>query len=89
MKYCGRDFTEEEIALIKKIVSRKPEHNRYTLSKIICKNLQWYKHDGGLKDMSCRVAMLRMESDGLFVLPKPIHKNSGSSGKSVGDFISL
>ena len=76
MKYCGRDFTEEEIALIKKIVSRKPEHNRYTLSKIICKNLQWYKHDGGLKDMSCRVAMLRMESDGLFVLPKPIHKNS-------------
>jgi hypothetical protein len=33
--------------------------------------LQWYKADGGLKGMSCRVAMLRMHADGLIHLPPP------------------
>jgi hypothetical protein len=33
--------------------------------------LQWYKADGGLKEMSCRVAMLRMQADGLIHLPPP------------------
>jgi hypothetical protein len=31
----------------------------------------WYKPDGGLKEMSCRVAMLRMHRDGLIQLPPP------------------
>lgn len=41
---------------------------------------QWVKPDGKLKDMSCRVAMLRMEKDGLIKLPpstrtkKPVKK---------------
>jgi len=30
---------------------------------------QWLKPDGKLKDMSCRVAMLRMDKDGLIQLP--------------------
>jgi hypothetical protein len=35
--------------------------------------LQWLKPDGNLKDMSCRVAMLRMLRDGLIQLPPPTH----------------
>ena len=31
--------------------------------------LSWYKADGGLKDMSCRVAMLRIQDDRLIQLP--------------------
>jgi len=43
--------------------------------------LSWYKTDGGLKDMSCRVAMLRMQDDGLIQLPvslraKPSRRSS-------------
>jgi Druantia protein DruA len=34
--------------------------------------LQWLKPDGKLKDMSCRVAMLRMQEDGLIELPEPL-----------------
>jgi len=30
---------------------------------------QWFKPDGKLKDMSCRVAMLRMNKDGLIQMP--------------------
>ncbi len=33
--------------------------------------LQWLKPDGELKEMSCRVAMLRMHKDGLILLPPP------------------
>jgi hypothetical protein len=38
--------------------------------------LDWHRPDGGLKDMSCRVAMLRMQDDGLIQLPSPRHGNS-------------
>jgi hypothetical protein len=36
--------------------------------------LAWYKTDGEFKDMSARVAMLRMHEDGLIALPPPRHK---------------
>jgi hypothetical protein len=34
----------------------------------------WLKPDGKLKDMSCRVAMLRMHEDGIICLPPPMYK---------------
>lgn len=34
----------------------------------------WLKPDGKLKDMSCRVAMLRMHEDGIISLPPPMYK---------------
>jgi len=36
--------------------------------------LDWRKVDGGLKEMSCRVAMLRMRDDGLIQLPPARNK---------------
>ena len=36
-----------------------------------CRLLAWHKPDGGLKEMSARVAMLRMQADGLISLPPP------------------
>jgi hypothetical protein len=71
MKYCGHDFTPEEIALIGKIMVEKPDINRFQLSKVFCERIGWRKADGGLKDMSCRVAFLRMHADGHISLPVP------------------
>ena len=34
----------------------------------------WYNPNGGLKDMSCRVALLRMQKDGVLTLPPPTHR---------------
>jgi hypothetical protein len=34
-----------------------------------CERLHWRRADGGLKDMSCRVALLKMQADALFTLP--------------------
>jgi hypothetical protein len=69
--YCGRDFSTTEIARIVQLVADHPEYHRADLSREVCRILQWYKADGGLKEMSCRVAMLRMHADSLIELPAP------------------
>jgi hypothetical protein len=70
MRYCGRDFTEEEIALIREVL-KVAQMNRARLSREVCDRLGWRRDNGGLKDMSCRVALLRMQADGLISLPPP------------------
>ena len=73
-RYCGRDFSNQELALIRQLISENPSASRAVLSRLTCQALHWYKIDGGLKEMSCRVAMLRMHDDGLIKLPPPRHR---------------
>jgi len=70
-RYCGRDFHADEIALIRHLINEDPARTRAELSRLTCRALAWRKADGGLKDMSARVAMLRMHDDGLLALPAP------------------
>ena len=70
-RYCGRDFSEPELTLLRALIAEDPARTRADLSRLACQSLHWLKPDGGLKDMSCRVAMLRMEKDGLIQLPPP------------------
>ena len=51
------------MTLIRHLIADHPEYHRAALSRQGCRLLQWYKADGGLKEMSCRVAMLRMQAD--------------------------
>lgn len=74
IRYCGRDFSKQELALIRQLISENPSASRAVLSRLTCQALDWYKIDGGLKQMSCRVAMLRMQDDGLIKLPAPRHR---------------
>jgi hypothetical protein len=69
MEYCGRQFTSREIDLIHDLIEKGT--NRTGLSRMFCEKVEWRKPDGGLKEMSCRVALLRMEKDGLILLPPP------------------
>ena len=69
--YCGRNFTTEEIKQINRLIEEDGSRSRAELSRLACKLLKWYKPNGGLKDMSCRVAMLRMHTEGIIQLPKP------------------
>jgi hypothetical protein len=71
MQYCGRYFTAPEIELIRELIGAAPPMSRYRLSREVCERLNWRRVDGRLKDMSCRVALLRMHTDGLFTLPPP------------------
>jgi hypothetical protein len=71
MRYCGRHFTAAEIELIGELIARSPPLSRYQLSREVCARLDWYRANGTLEDMSCRVALLRMQADGLLTLPPP------------------
>jgi hypothetical protein len=68
---CGRDFHADEIALIRQLIAEDPARTRAELSRLTCRELQWLKADGGFKETSARVAMLRMHEDGLIALPAP------------------
>ena len=73
MQICGRYFTQDDIDWLRAQVRLLPELSRLALSRRFCQHIGWYKPDGGLKDMSCRVALLRLERAGLIRLPLPRH----------------
>lgn len=74
-RYCGRPFPPQEIERIEALIAANPSARRAELSRRVCEMLRWLKPDGKLKAMSCRVAMLRMQRDGLITLPAPRHRH--------------
>lgn len=80
-RYCGRVFTQKEIDWIRGIIASEPKRHRLELSRIVSDELQWLSPDGRRKEMSCRVAMLRMHRDGLILLPPPQTKNGNGRNR--------
>lgn len=71
MQICGRHFSQSDLDWIHCQLDSLPDLTRTRLSRLFCQKVGWYKPDGGLKEMSCRVAMLRLERAGLIRLPVP------------------
>ena len=67
--YCGREFSAGDIQTIKLLMEHNPSLKRTPLSRKLCELFGWRKPNGELKDMTCRVALLRMQADGLITLP--------------------
>jgi hypothetical protein len=74
-RFCGRDFSLLEMETIRRLIADNPKANRAQLSRLVCQALNWLKPDGLLKEMSCRVAMIRMQDRGLIDLPRPTKTN--------------
>ena len=66
--YCGREFSDADIQAIKRLMEQNPSLKRTPLSRKLCELFDWTKPNGELKDMTCRVALLRMQADGLITL---------------------
>ena len=79
VRYCGRLFSAQELQLIRNIIAADPSRSRAALSRLVCAKLDWRRANGQLKDMSCRVAMLRMHRDGLLRLPPPRHRHGNGT----------
>lgn len=71
LRYSGRDFSEADLEIIRRIATEGKGRTRASISKLVCEELSWLKPNGTQKDMSCRVALLRMQEDGLITLPPP------------------
>ena len=81
-RYHGRDFTVEEMALLRALIAGPPARNRLALSKGFCRRIGWRKPDGGLKDMVARLTMLAMHRDDRITLPPP-QRAHNRPGKNV------
>jgi len=67
--YCGRDFSPVDIQTIRELIAQNPKLPRSPLSRRLCELFGWFKPNGELKDMTCRVALLRKHVQGLITLP--------------------
>ena len=66
--YCARDFSAADIQTIRRLMQENPALQRSPLSRQLCELWNWRKPNGELKDMTCRVALLRLQAAGLIEL---------------------
>ena len=77
VRVCGRLFSSADIAAIRSFIERRPAASRREIATWTCEALEWLRPNGQVKEMSCRVALLRLEDRGLVRLPPP-RKRSGN-----------
>ena len=71
---CRQSFTPAILDRINRWVEASQELTRRQLSIKVCELMDWRDGQGKLKEMSCRVALLRLKRRGLIELPAPRRK---------------
>ncbi len=82
-KFCGREFTGEEIFLIQEVVETCGGISRTELAHTVCELLDWKRVNGGLKARECRDLLERLESWGVLTLPAKKSPGSSKSRKKI------
>lgn len=77
----GRTIVNEDILLIKRIMSENPAWGRYRISRKLCEEWNWYTPYGMMKDMAARSLLLKLEARGLIQLPSRMIQNNNRSRK--------
>lgn len=81
-RFCGREFTPEEVSLIQEVVKTCAGISRTELAHTVCELLEWKRPGGGLKGRECRDLLERLESQGILRLPAKQSPGSSQSRKS-------
>ncbi len=68
-KFCGREFSTQEVSLIKEVVQTCAGISRKELANTVCELLDWKRPAGGLKVRECRDLLERLESQEVLTLP--------------------
>ena len=53
IRYCGRDFSVQEMKQIRDLIAEDETRSRAELSRLTCQALNWLKPDGGAKGYVC------------------------------------
>jgi hypothetical protein len=61
-RFCGREFSAEEVLLIEEVVETCAGISRAELAHTVCELLEWKRAGGGLKARECRDLLERLES---------------------------
>ena len=70
MKVGGQEINGKSIARIQEMIDSQPGLSRVKLSRQICEQLKWQSPNGRLKEVSCRVALLKLHRRGAIQLPE-------------------
>jgi hypothetical protein len=71
VRICGQEFSDEVCARIRATIDAEPTISRRALSLRVCEWLNWKRPNGKPKEMSCRVALLKLHRGGQLALPAP------------------
>jgi len=82
-RFCGREFTSEEVSLIQEVVETCTGISRTELAHTVCELLDWKRSGGGLKARECRDLLERLEGQGVLMLPAKKSLGSSKSRKSI------
>lgn len=75
MRICGQEFSDEICDRIRATIESEPTISRRALSLRVCEWLNWKSPNGKPKEMSCRVALLKLHRGGHLCLPEPGVRN--------------
>jgi hypothetical protein len=68
-RFCGRDFTAQELLLIQEVVGTCGGISRRELAHTVCELLDWKRPGGGLKVRECQVLLELLEASKALSLP--------------------
>jgi len=66
----GREITQDDIELVRRLIEANPCRNRTCLSQELCLLWNWRAANGRIKDMACRSLLLKLEQRGHITLPR-------------------
>ena len=66
----GLEFTDNLLEKIRDTLTGEPDISRRQLSYRICEWANWRSHNGRLKDMTCRKALLELNRREIIKLPE-------------------
>ncbi len=89
MIVCRQTFSEQTIEYIQATIDREPAISRVALSRRVCGKLDWRSPNGKLKEMSCRVALSRLDQRGVIRLGPLTHRAPGRTRREFSDPISI
>lgn len=75
MRICGQEFSDETCDRIRATIESEPTISRRALALRVCQWLNWQSPNGKPKEMSCRVALLKLHREGYLALPEPRVRN--------------
>lgn len=73
----AREFSQQDLVLIRRMIRNHPGWGRTQLSERVCEAFEWRQPNGRLKDRACRVVLLKLESMGFLRLPKRLLERGG------------
>jgi len=69
-RFCGRNFSTDELSLIREVVSTCGGISRNELAHTVCELLDWKRPRGGLKARECNEFLELLERKGILCLPE-------------------